>query len=171
MEVTMKKRVVVTGKDKVDIVRAYESELISMIDLAERYGITRQGIYKILKHAGIDTTKRKLPVTCTACGQEVMAHKARIRRQKWIFCNHECYAAWLQAGNGFPYIQNRNGQLIARSVVSKYFVLREGHVVHHENRNNLDNRLENLRVFANQGDHIRYHRGFDSTPIWDGSAQ
>jgi hypothetical protein len=42
-------------------------------------------------------------------------------------------------------------------------------VVHHINRNTLDNSLSNLMVFRNSGDHIRFHRGFDVEPLWDGS--
>ncbi len=55
-------------------------------------------------------------------------------------------------------------------VVSKAFDLLPGQVVHHEDRNCNNNSLGNLKVFANQGDHIRYHRlGAEySRPAWEG---
>lgn len=163
----MKKRARLTDNEKVDIVRAYE-HLERVEDLAKKYGKTRQAIYKILWKAGVDTKKQRLPVSCTVCGTEVLRTKGRIRKQLHHFCSETCYYAWLKAGNGFPYIQSSHGQRIARLIVSKYFALAASHIVHHENRNSTDNRLENIRVFANQGDHVRYHRGFDVEPIWDG---
>lgn len=163
----MKKYVRLTKKQKVDIINAYSNELTSMIELAKKYSVTRQAIYKILKHAGVDTSKRKLPVSCTVCNTIVYRNKANIRKAKHIFCSRHCYQAWLHS-LADDYKQNRHGQRIARSVVSQYFSLQSNHVVHHENKNNLDNRPENLRVFSCQGDHIRYHRGFDVEPVWDG---
>lgn len=157
-----------TKNDKIYIIIAYQ-ELTPMIQLANKFNVSRQAIYKILKQAGIDTTKHGLPVSCTTCGRELIRDKFQIRKQKNHFCNEQCYFAFLQAGNGFPYIQNRQGQRIARSLVSKHFDLRDNYIVHHENRNCLDNRLKNLKVFCNQGDHIRHHRGFDVEPLWDGS--
>lgn len=155
-------------KDKVDIIKAYESDLTPMVDLAKRYGITRQGIYKVLKSAGVDTTKRKIPVSCTTCGNPVDRTKARIRRQLHHFCDQVCYNIFLEVGNGSLSLPNRHGTRIARLVVSRFFSLQEGHIVHHEDRNQLNNKPNNLKVFANQGDHIRYHRGFDVKPLWEG---
>ena len=116
----------------------------------------------------MDTSKRKVQVECSACGKLLKRVKSRVRKQRHHYCDHECYYAALEAGNGYPYIQNRHGMRVARSVVSKYFELSEGNVVHHEDRNTLNNMLRNLKVFATQGDHVRYHRGFDIEPIWEG---
>jgi hypothetical protein len=157
-----------TGKEQVDIVNAFQSELITVIALAEQYGLTRAGIYKVLKRAGVDTTNHKIDVSCSTCGKVIDRHKSRIRKQLNHFCSPECYHAFLEAGNGSPLILNRHGSEQARAKVVKYFDLKKGNIVHHENRNQCDNRLYNLRVFATQGDHLRHHRGFDVTPIWDG---
>jgi len=158
-----------TIKAQVDIIEEYTEQLTPMIELAKRHGLTRQGVWKILKRAGIDTTNRKLPVSCAVCGAVIERHKCRIRKQLNHFCSEACYHAFLEAGNGHPYKPNRHGSRIGRMKVSKYFELKPGYIVHHENRSQFDNRLANLRVFATQGDHLRYHRGFDVEPIWDGS--
>jgi len=158
-----------TDKQKVDIVHAYEVDLESMVDIAKRYSVSRQCIYKVLKRAGVDTSKRRLPVSCEVCGSITYKPKCQIRARKHMFCSADCYHAWLQAGAaGVSTSDQRKGSRLARAKVSEYFTLQPGHIVHHENHNPLDNRLENLRVFACQGDHIRYHRGFDVDPIWDG---
>jgi hypothetical protein len=76
----------------------------------------------------------------------------------------------LQAGNGSgPYVRSRQGQRIARKIVAKLFPLEPGHVVHHEDRNAFNNEPFNLKVFQTQGDHTRYHRGFEVEPLWDGA--
>jgi hypothetical protein len=160
-----------TKNELVYIIDEYQNQLTPMIVLAEKFGKARQHIYKILRQAGVDTTKRRIPVSCTTCGVEVSRTKARIRRQLHHFCSWDCWDAFLKAGNGFPYIYSRMGQKIARSVVGQHFNLQEGNIVHHEDRNTLNNDLPNLRAFANQGDHLRYHRGFDVLPVWDGSKK
>jgi hypothetical protein len=162
----MKRRITLNQSQRVDIINAYQQNLEPMATIASRYSVTRQTVYKVLKQAGVDTSTTQVPVSCTVCGKTIYRTKSRIRKQLHHFCNEQCYHAWLRAGS--QYVQNRHGQRIARTIVSDHFALQPGHVVHHENKNNLDNRLTNLRVFATQGDHIRYHRGFDVTPIWDG---
>ena len=157
-----------TNKEQVNIIRAY-NELTPMITLAKQYGVTRQAIWKLLRKHGHDTSKHRISVSCTACGKEVLRTKGRIRKQLHHFCSEKCYYDYLKAGNGYPYIQSRHGQRIGRSIVSKYFNLGTNHIVHHEDRNTLNNQLRNLKVFRNQGDHVRHHRGFDVEPAWDGS--
>lgn len=165
----MRKRVRLTDNQKVDIVSAYE-HLERMEALAKKYSVSRQAIYKILKQAGIDTSKRRIPVSCHVCGTEILRTKGRIRKQLHHFCSDACYYAFLAGGKPKWHHMTEVGcsSRPARRIVSEHFALQEGHIVHHENRNRFDNRLENLRVFANSGDHLRHHRGFDVLPIWDG---
>jgi len=166
----MKQRVRLTIRQKVDIIKAYETGFEPMQVLADKHGVSRQAIYKILKHAGIDTSKRLIPVSCAVCHKEILRNKAKIRKQLNHFCGHDCYSAFLSNGkpHGYWREETGNSSRIARKIVSQYFSLQEGHIVHHENQNRFNNHLDNLRVFANSGDHVRYHRGFDVDPIWDG---
>ena len=159
---------------KVDIIRAFTEQLEPMITIADRYNRSRQAIWKVLKKAGVDTSKSAATITvsCTACGKSINRTRARIRNQVNHFCNYVCYYAFLEAGNGMgPYQESRQGQRIARSKIAEVFDLQSYHIVHHEDRNCYNNMWSNLKVFANQGDHIRYHRlGPDYIqPIWDGT--
>ena len=158
-----------TQNHKRQIIEAYDNDLMPMINLAQQFNVTSRTIHRILNKAGIDTTKRKLPVSCTVCGTKLMRTKGRIRKQKNHYCNQECWRIHLQNGVGTPYVRSTYGSRVARSIVSEYFELTEDNVVHHENRDCLDNRITNLKVFRYQGDHLRYHRGFDVEPVWDGS--
>ena len=162
-----------TDNAYVDIVNAYTVELIPMIELAKRYKITRQGIWKILNRAGVITTKEAahIRVSCTVCGIETNYVRSRFRGIKHHFCGEQCYHAWLKHGNGNPLITHRHSGRIARTIVSKYFELQPGYIVHHEDRNQQNNTLDNLKVFANNGDHIRHHRDFEVPILWDGSKQ
>lgn len=158
-------------KQEVNIINAYTVGLIPVVKLAEQYGLTRQGIYKVLWRNGIDTkTAGILQVSCVACGQVFSKHRSYVRKNKNTFCSMQCYYAYLEASQQGSYKQNRQGQRIARRVVSLYHELLEKEVVHHEDRNTLNNYPTNLRVFRTNGDHIRYHRlGSDYVePVWSG---
>ena len=140
----------------VDIIEAYTIDLWSMREIAATLHVSHATIYKILVKEGIDTSRRKLHVSCTVCGQPIERTKKRVRKQRNHFCNRECYEAYLGAG-ARDGCGSRQAQKIGRSVVLQWFALQPEHVVHHENHKQFDNRPVNLRVFANQGDHIRYH--------------
>ena len=159
-----------TDMDKVNIIKRYSVGLETMIALAKEYGVTRQGVYKVIKKSGIEPMDITwLDVSCTACGEEIKRRRCQVRKAKHLFCSEECYFNWLKHGNGNPLILSRMGQRIARQMVSKYFALQPKCTVHHEDRNDFNNEPYNLKVFANQGDHIRYHRGFIVPILWDGS--
>lgn len=167
----MTKRIRLTDRNIVDIINAYTTRLIPMIKLAESYGITRQGIQKVLRKAGVDTSKEAahLNVSCTCCGKKFLKLRCLVRKSKHVFCEEKCYFAWLKHGNGSPYVAHRNQQRIARSIVAELFALKPGYIVHHEDRNQFNNHPTNLRVFASQGDHVRYHRDFLVPILWDGT--
>lgn len=166
----------ISRSDRVDVINAYSIDLETMISIAERYSVTRQCIWKILKAEGV-SRGGMIQVSCCACGAVIKRYRYRVRKRINLFCDFQCYYTFLEAGNGTgPYVQNRHGQRIARAKVSELFPLLDGYVVHHEDRNTLNNILENLKVFATQGDHIRYHhsqRGdrprAQVAAIWDGS--
>jgi hypothetical protein len=64
---------------------------------------------------------------------------------------------------------HRNSSRQARAIVSDHFALRPGNIVHHEDRNQYNNELNNLKVFTNSGDHVRHHRGFIVPILWEGT--
>ena len=174
-----------------DIIEAYTIDLWSMEEIAKVVHVSKHAIWKLLRKHGVDTSKHKITVSCAVCGAPVERTRKRVRNQLNHFCNTDCYSAFLDAGKT-SYANSGNSSRIARSVVSQWFELKEGNVVHHEDRNRFNNSRYNLRVFANQGDHIRYHHktrdenhnkittphramqarhglGFDVEPIWNGA--
>jgi hypothetical protein len=161
----MDKRKRLTDDQELAIVSCFK-ELGRVAYLAKEYGMSRQAIYKVLKRHGVETPRVSImAVSCSQCGAEMMRHRYRVRKFKHMFCTEDCYFDWLNRNN---YKANRHGQRIGRKVVAQHFELKAGHVVHHVDGDNKNNGIENLMVFRNQGDHVRYHRGFDVAPIWAG---
>ena len=148
-----------------DIVNSYLS-LKTMSEIGIKYNLTRQGIWKILKKHHIDTSKHKIQVQCLCCLQTILKHKSIVRKRTHHFCSLLCYKAWLASLSEGPYIPNRHSQRLARSVIKKIFNLQNSHVVHHRDKNTFNNSPSNLMVFANQSDHLKYHRGLNITPLW-----
>ena len=153
-----------------EIIDAYTKDLVPMIEIANWFQVSRQAIWKVLRKAGVDTSKRKYPVECTYCGKTFYKTRAQIRNRKRLFCCQEHYYLYLEVvGGPGKYKANRVGRRKARQKVGRVFDLQPEHVVHHEDGDNLNNSYDNLRVFACQGDHVQYHRGVNKPePIWDG---
>ena len=157
-----------------DVVYRYTVALEPMISIAAHYGCTRQAVYYALKRSGVDTSKQAnghIQSTCAHCGRPVMVPRCRHRANKRSFCDAACYYAWLDrlACRGMPYVDSRAGRKNGRELMKQMYDLEPGHVVHHEDRNSLNNDPRNLKVFACAGDHIRYHRGFRVPILWDGA--
>jgi len=170
-EIRLKRKSRLTEEQKREIIEGYNG-LDTVIHFANKYGKSRQGIYKVLWKAGIDTSKQnsRRKSICENCKKEVFKVKSQLRRYyKHHFCDYRCYYQWLNRNEKEnPLIMSRYGSMKARTLVRQYFCLLRKNIVHHENRNQNDNRLENLRVFRDVGDHVRYHRDYDVEPIWDG---
>jgi hypothetical protein len=153
-------------KHEADIVEAWNSNMSSMEDLAYAFGFTRQGICKLLKRNGCDTTKRRLAVVCATCGKEFPQTRKRVRSNKNNFCSQECYFVWLAARSDYGH--NTYGSRMARNKVNELFPLEHGYIVHHIDGNGFNNTLPNLVVYKTQADHLHAHRGFPAEPIWVG---
>lgn len=151
------------------ILREYDEEYCRASDIARRYEMSTATLYKILKKHGVNTNKgRRYEAKCSGCGAVVRRSKSLMRGRKRFFCDRTCYYEWVSEIGGNGYTGSRHGQRLGRAVVGKHFDLTDGMVVHHEDRNTLNNAPYNLRVFRNHSEHMSYHRGGDGRPIWDG---
>ena len=151
------------------VVELHKTDLYSLQMIADKVGVSRQAIKKYLNKRGYDTSKANATkeVECTYC-QKVFKRLRCLRRQTVNpYCSTEC------CGKGVAnpeYIQNRQGQRIARREVAYYFRLQQKHVVHHKDGNNRNNDIDNLMVFKDQADHVRWHRLGETAslvvPLW-----
>jgi len=154
-----------------DIIKAYRDISVPMIDLAKQYNVTRQNIFYILRVNGVDTSKQSagnVKCNCANCGKAITKHRKAYKRAINTFCSRACYHSYLANSNKSPYIDSGRGRREARKIVSLFFKTTKGNIVHHEDRNQLHNNKENLKVFENAADHLRYHRGTEIVPLWSG---
>lgn len=120
--------------------------------------------------------------TCETCGSTVAKYivPSRQSRTPARFCDRTCAGKWRKGANhprwnggryrdkeGYVYVLtpehphgNKDGavfehRLVMEAYLGRYLGVEE--VVHHENDEPGDNRIGNLRLFANQSEHKRYH--------------
>lgn len=165
----------VTIEQQHQIINEFTNNLTPVITLAEQYNKSRMAIYKILKKHGVDPKQYgKISKPCPACNNPVTKHRSHHRKYNRTFCNMECYYAYIEGMQQGAYNHSRQGQRMARALISQnYFPqLSKEHIVHHEDRNTNNNHPKNLKVFASQADHVKYHRNEPNNkpkPIWDGN--
>lgn len=149
------------------IVDLYTKDHLTMQEIGDKIGMTRQGIYKRLKTMGVKAKQSTLiSLSCPTCNRPFVVNRARYHQAKRHFCSQDCYNQYYTSPNS---IINRNGQRIARILVRQYYNVQTGHIVHHVDGNDKNNSIDNLWLFTNQSDHMKHHRGGDSKPLWKGS--
>jgi hypothetical protein len=150
------------------------------------YIIRENGDKVILNQADIDYARNQLRLNVAAENQYI-AKKSNEKHSGsgfsyfFVIIFIICIGVFLLIKNSFKvnYYQNKQGKtyidengyrrfsdsnkLVHRYVVEKKIgrKLRQGEIVHHINRNKLDNSSENLEVFANQEEHEKHHRETD----------
>lgn len=152
-----------------EIVKLYTVDHLTMEQIGEICGVTRQAIWRRLKKAGIKAEDGEwLEFKCEVCKKTVKIRRCENRMRKGArFCSKECY---FQSIKNPGYKEWRQGQRIARYIVSKYFNLSNYRkaVIHHKDGGCRNNALSNLVVFASQSEHMAHHRGKTVKPIFDG---
>lgn len=158
-------------RTKVDIVRVktmYCVQHLTMQQIGAVFGITRQGVYKILKKAGVARAEgERVSFQCEHCQQACETTRGRWRASRKHYCSPECYYASIYNP---ALVLSTEGCRKSRALVRQYFDLQRGHIVHHHDSDQSHVALENLAVFENAAAHMSYERGGSAKPIWDGAA-
>lgn len=152
-----------------DIVVWYTENHLTLRQIAKLAGMSAPGVHKRLIRAGILREQGTwVELVCDTCGKPFRCRRAVWRKSKEHFCSRNCVAISLENPR---YFQWRQGQRIARAIVSQYFQIPQGAIVHHKDSDTRNNNLGNLAVFASHSDHLKHHHGKSKvTPIWDGST-
>ena len=141
-----------------DIIKGFTERMEPVIGLAAMWGLSRQAVYKILKHAGVDTAKGQVKVSCSACGGEIERPKSKLRDRKHVFCNHQCVSAYRSAAREVSTKRANWHRVARRKIQVKFPGLKRSHVVHFIDGKVYNCMETNLMVFKNLGDHARWHR-------------
>jgi len=151
-----------------ELIRLYTKDHLTMDEIGEKCGVSRMAIKKHLDRLGVHSSMGELVITeCNGCGRKLTVNRRRWKYNRSNYCNEACYYQELAKSGYNP---SRKGRKEARELVSQYFILKPGHVVHHKDADETNNSINNLAVFSTNGDHVAYTRG-DKTrmPIWDGA--
>jgi hypothetical protein len=156
---------------KIDVHRAvemYTVQHLTVRQIGAMMGVSGAGVCRALKKAGVGSADGEhVNGKCEVCGGPFTMTRSRWRKYNRHFCSSACYLKSLENPDYNP---NRQGQRIARRTAERHIALQPGHVVHHCDSDNENNNLENLAVFRNQAEHMRFERGGDAKPVWSGLA-
>lgn len=107
---------------------------------------------------------KKVKLKCFNCGKEFFRYKSRIKGKR-AFCSRNCFAKTVYK-NGKITIENRvylrdgKGYVRrSRKVMEKVLKrkLKPEEIVHHKDRNTMNDSPDNLMVFGNTSAHTKYH--------------
>ena len=152
------------------LVQMYTEQHLTLREIAKLHKVSHTCISKRLMKAGVSAQDGTwVPTNCGYCGDIIQVRRAIWKKNMANYCNDECYFA---SRENEGYVPWRQGQRIARVLVSKYFSLEKAHVVDHIDGDNRNNKIFNLRVYASQSDYMKMHHGKHMVaPLWDGSIQ
>lgn len=142
--------------------------------IGKYFSVSGTAVHKYLRKHGVDTSKAATRVNCICmtCSKPFQMCRAYFRERLLVYCSPECY---YQSIRNPGYISSRQGMRVARETVrSLWRGFRMQYLVHHIDGNESNNDPCNLMVFANNSDHMRWHRagGIESgvVPLWSGNS-
>lgn len=150
------------------LMEMYQRDHRTLREIGVKVGLSPQSVAKRLRRAGIESSAGTwISRRCGFCGSDLRRTRGRARRSEKSYCNPRCYGAAWSSPSSFEW---RHGTRLARAIVEKYFPLSSGMIVDHKDGDERNNDRVNLRVFANQSDHMRSHHGAKVPVLWDGSS-
>lgn len=153
--------------DKATIVWMYVDQHMTMQEIGDVFGVTRQAVQKTLKMLGVSTHSGEwVKVACMVCGKAFEMQRAKRRRTSKPTCSPACRKTYVESPRFKPW---RRGARIARDVVGQHFTLEKGAVVHHSDGDARNNDLSNLKAFASLSALTKFRHSQPIKPIWDGA--
>lgn len=148
------------------LVAMYTNQHLTLRQIGATVGMSAPGVRKRLLKAGVSKLDGTwVASVCELCGKDFKKLRSKWRLTKGSYCTNECYYASRENPGYKPW---RQGQRIARAIVSQYIKLEPEWVVDHRDGDNRNNNRDNLRVYASQSDHLKMHHGGNVAPVWDG---
>lgn len=126
-------------------------------------GVSRQYVSSLMKKHGVKADSAgSFYVSCDLCKKKYKITRSRWRKLKNKFCSTDCYYRFKSQKSLTHNVygkSERQWQRLARSSYEKIHGIKipEGAVIHHVNGDYSDLSRENLLMFANQSDHMKFH--------------
>lgn len=149
-----------------DIVRLFNEELVPVREIAKIHNISRQQIYNILKFYGADTSKTvRVSRECPVCDKGMLIHKSTARRTKHTFCCKQCYDIFCEVSLE-RYSEKNVWKRLALNEIKIHFSIKDDNSIHFKDSDRTHFNANNLIVFENEKEHLRFHKGYKVTPLW-----
>lgn len=134
-----------TRIDRAEAVRLYVDERLSLVECGERMGFSWTGVRAALIRAGVNPSER------LGSGRRGKSKGRMKTSQGYILVYAPDHPAAKQGRYVFEH------RLVMEQHIGRY--LDGSEVVHHINGCRSDNRIENLQLFASNGEHLRHTLG------------
>ena len=159
-------------RKRIDIEKAKElwDKMYSLQMISDEIGFSRAGIQKALNRAGVDTSKEATWQTleCPQCGETFKKSRALTRNHPGkMYCGSKCY---YDSIHNPAFVEWRQGTRVARDIISQHIDIPAKAIAHHKDGDERNNDVSNLMLFANQSDHMTWHRAatHDVVPLFIG---
>ena len=133
-----------------DVRRWYCDGLMTMQEIADRIGCTKQAVWCRLRKMGVAYRGGPVDRKCKKCGEAFKAQRKRLKNGAAMYCSMRCYQSDVSIFGSYSKHGQRKGREVACAKPKE--------VVHHVNGDNLDNRPENLIIFKSNAAHISFHK-------------
>lgn len=147
-----------------------------LLSLVSATGVTRTAIYALLKRRGVEVFRcRVMTLVCKFCGETFDRPRSHIKGEHCGYCSVQCFHAdrsiageYSRIGGSISRVKDsldyadevsrrKFGRIAKKAIDAAGIVLKPGEVIHHKdgNRRNFD--IDNLQIFKNQSEHMKYH--------------
>jgi len=119
--------------------------------------VTGRSIHRYVGKHGRKTWDTRRDVVCEYCWKEFKKVRSLFLKSRKHYCSHKCFSENLKNPE---HIRSVRGSRMARNAVRAcgYYLI-DGEVVHHRDGDGENVDPNNLMVFANHGDRVRWMRG------------
>lgn len=147
-----------TRYNKDELERMWFDEHLTLEQIGERLGITRQAAHNRLRRCRIDTASgSKFKVKCSMCGTPFEITRTRWKKSLRHFHSHKCHAEWLRSPEAEI---EKTSQRMAKNAIwtNRSVEVKPGEVVAFLDGNVLNLRDENLKIFASREEYVEFLR-------------
>jgi hypothetical protein len=166
------KRLLISEREIVS--RYVAGEKIKTLQLAA--GVSRVAVYDVLKRNGIEVSRRLvLTLKCRFCGEKYEKPRSHVKGDNGGYCSIQCFHADRSIAGEYsktggcmarvneslrdiePATDRKLGKLCVDTLAAAGIFLKVGEVIHHKDFDRRNFAVDNLQVFKNQSEHMKFH--------------